>query len=435
MAVTNVAEQTRLATHAASGSTRLPLWLDGVLLVSAVLVGAAGAWWVYEGGGMAGLVRHAEPGQWVRGRVSVTRHPPFYELGCSDWVWRQKVKVTNPWNIPLEVSDIRASCNCTQPHLESRTIAPHGETWMELQATIIPQGQPTHVQVELRCRSGHRLVHLLSVARYRAAVVESADATSANPEIQKVDFGALWPGQSAERRLRVTMYYDPQHPESIPGGCRVEPLAKQITASVGALRHVEAVHGGAVGRIETDLVVKATAGQTAGNESGDVRLVVQYPGGREETLPLNVAWSVRSIWQWEPASVFVELEPDERAVRQVICRLGHAAGVPFRIREIQAAAPWLEARAVPGSEMSQGGASVAEASQESPQKTSHVPGDDADHVAAAYQQIVVRIRADAVGDWAAQELEVPTDLPDQPAAKLRVAVKRKAGIKNESSKR
>jgi hypothetical protein len=311
---------------------------------------------------------------------------------------------------------------------------------MELEATIIPNGKPTQVQVDLRCRSGHRLVHIFSVRRYRAAVVESADALSPGEEVQRISFGPLWPGQQAQGRWRVSVYYDGSHAGGKPVGLAVETTSGKVAAAIGELRPKEPLHGGAVGRMETELEVNLTAGEMPEVAGSDLRLVVQYADGSQRWLPLNVAWSVRSVWLWEPASVFVELESGERDVRDVVCRLQHAEGRPFNVLGVEAEVPWLEvvadgrqlraSRALAQEDGSGTSPEAAHQAVDGGRGSRDAEGGRRDTAGATSaeasfsKEIRLRVRGDLVEDWAATELGLVTDAPRQQVARLRVSVKR-----------
>lgn len=376
-------------------AARRALWCDVFLIVGAIAAGIAVASWLSLPGRVRRLEESDQVGTYIRGRVAVTRHQDIYEVGTVGSTFQTRIEVTNPWDIPLDVQEIRASCNCTTPVLPQRHLEPRQSVGMDVQAAVPPTGVPISIRIDLACQRGYRLVHLLKLVRLPRIATGAVGVDAVGGGDGSVDVGDVPVGKTVERQFSIAAHYslDKSFSEA-PVRCTVEGDSQVEIIAVGPLQPVEAVGNGAIGRVHIPISVRIRGDFERSFCVAALQVLLEYADGTQSRHPLGLRWNVERIVTCEPPRLFVELPKDaaqpysERLVVEAV------AGRVFRITSISSEAKWLSAQIV---------------------------ASKPDNV-----EVAAVVDADQIQEWATGDLRIMTDIPEQPVVVVPVSVRRRS---------
>lgn len=369
-------------------------WGDVFFIVAAIAAGIAVASWLSVAGRVRRLEESDQVGTYIQGRAAITRHKDIYEVGTVGSSFQTRINVTNPWDMPLDVQDIRASCNCTTPVLPVRRLEPHQTVGMDVEAAVPATGDRIPIRIDLVCQRGYRLIHVLNVVRLPRITRGSPDVAGIKAGAGTIDLGDVLVGKTMDRQFTLTAHYDLKKPSDVPVGCHIEGDSSAGIISVGPLEKAEPLGDGAVGRVRIPVSVRISG--DSGRLFCVAGLVVslEHADGTQSRHPLTLRWNVEHIVTCEPPRLFVELprnagQPSaETLVVEVVARRA------FRVMSISPQAKWL---------------------------TAEVVSSRSDSV-----EIAATVHANQIEEWASTDLHIMTDIPEQPVVVVPVSVRRRS---------
>ncbi|GIW93634.1 MAG: hypothetical protein KatS3mg110_1675 [Pirellulaceae bacterium] len=357
-------------------TTRYLYWTDMAAVIAfGVLVGIASGW------AEKGRSQHrpTAEGVLVRGNRAMVSHGQVTVCSEDDAISLQ-LPVRNYWNTPLEITDIRPSCNCAKAELSSRRIEPLAEAKLNVTVTTPAGGKPHGFTCQLLASSGHQLMHSMTIVRYRLADLEDGSDFIVVPP--------LYRGQ--QRRLERTIYFtsgERLRTDDVALETDAAFLSAEIvrwlpsewvpeanvwrTPAVLSLCAVGIVPPG-LHRTNLMITIRASPAKnavpfvktatrslavTAVNNQPDVRtprtsvgtpsLIKDAPTGSPrpqsegwQRVYYSVVVEVKSYLKLEPESLFFQVAGDH-GVRKANVVVHHAAEVPWRITSFQSTRPWL----------------------------------------------------------------------------------------------
>lgn len=382
------------AVSTGCSATRRSLWGDVFFIVGAIAAGIGVASWLSVPGRVRRLKEAEQVGTYIRGRVAVTRHEDLYEVGTVGSTFQTRIEVTNPWDVPLDVQDIRASCNCTTPVLPLKRLEPRQTVGMDVQAAVPPTGVPIPIRIDLACQRGYRLVHVLNVVRLPRITTGAVGVSAVGAGDGSVNLGDVPVAKTVERQFSLAAHYSLNKPSEAPVGCTVEGDSQVEIISVGPLRPVEAVGNGAIGRVHIPVSVRIRGDSERSFCVAALEVSLEYGDGTQSRHPLNLRWSVERIVTCQPPRLFLELPKDATQPYNETLIVEAVAGRAFRITSISSEAKWLSAEIV---------------------------ASKPDSV-----QVAAVVHADQIQEWATGELHMMTDIAEQPVVVVPVSVRRRS---------
>ena len=206
--------------------------------------------------------------------------------------------LSNEGRVPVTVSDVLTSCTCTGATISTDSLAPGTDAVVEA-AVHSRRPERKTAAVTLETDDPNRPTVRLEVAWRAVAPL--------TPDPLDLDFGALRPGDSVERTLRLVRRDLPGSTPGSPGEASVSPTSRLTVVRTN----------GTGGLAEWSIVVRLEAPDLAGAGAGT--LVIPIEGGWTDALRVPVRWEVRDV---------VAVKPPAAAIRAA------AAGAPARVRVV-----------------------------------------------------------------------------------------------------
>ncbi|GIW92634.1 MAG: hypothetical protein KatS3mg110_0675 [Pirellulaceae bacterium] len=358
-------------------------------------------------------------GALVRGRHAWITHPVMLDVGGEGVVWKTEMRVVNPWQVPIKLTEVRSSCNCAVPELPSEILPAHGEVTIPIRVTVPQDGQARPVYIDMKAESGHTLSHILSIVRYPSVVIQPWSDTSAghrddtltpqdghageqsvadiprivSPGNDTLSFGEVAYGRSFQKEWFIQFLYDRQFGDGMVGVELGFSQPGQVEGVLSPLERLEPVYEGRIGRCRVCLTLRLSerAAQQAGATT--VLLWVTPPGKVRHAVPLTAVWRTRQVLEVDPPQVLLELDPRHRSESELVLRVRHSQGRAFRITRVISASPWL-----------------------------NVSVDES--LLSDQHQITATVDPTEINDWATTTLVCETDLGEQPNITVRVSVRK-----------